>query len=203
MAFPEFFNDVPSLRLRDPLAQLLGAAPDGVMEYRYDDAVRLAGHSCPTVAGAWLSARAGLRSLYGDELPERGAISVSMPDAEDAGVTGVIAQVMTLITGAAGASGFKGLGGQYARCHLLQFSETNVRGVRLRRNDTRTAVEVELDTRRVPADPRQQQLIGLVVQGRADAAQRVEFGNVWQQRVRRLLLEHADDPAVIRVKSVR
>lgn len=191
------------MRLRDPLAQLLGATPDGVIEYHYDDAVRLAGHSCPTVAGAWLSARAGLRALYGDELPERGAIRVSMPDAEDAGVTGVIAQVMTLITGAAGANGFKGLGGQYARCHLLHFSEANVRGVRLRRNDTQTAVDVELDTRHVPADPRQQQLIGLVVQGRADAAQRFEFGNVWQQRVRRLLLEHADDPAVIRVQSVR
>ena len=202
MAFPDFFNEIPSLRMRDPLAQLLGAAPDGVIEYRYDDVVRLAGHSCPTVAGAWLSARAGLRALYGDELPERGGISVSMPDAEDAGVTGVIAQVMTLITGAAGANGFKGLGGQYARCHLLHFSEAQVRGVRLRRNDNQAAVDVELDTRPVPADPMQQQLIRLVVQDLADAAQRVEFGNVWQDRVRRLLLEHADDPAVIRVHNV-
>jgi hypothetical protein len=56
MAFPAFFDQAPVLRLHDPLAQLLGAATDGVIEYRYADAVRVAGHSCPTVAGAWLCA---------------------------------------------------------------------------------------------------------------------------------------------------
>jgi len=34
--------------LRDPLAELLGAAEGGIVEYRYADAVKLAGHSCPT-----------------------------------------------------------------------------------------------------------------------------------------------------------
>ena len=49
--FPEFFDRAPQLLMRDPLAQFLGATPDGVMAYRYQDAVKLAGHSCPTVAG--------------------------------------------------------------------------------------------------------------------------------------------------------
>ena len=40
---PAFYAQAPSLILRDPLAQFLGAAQDGVMEYRYADAVRLAG----------------------------------------------------------------------------------------------------------------------------------------------------------------
>jgi len=54
MAFPEFFARIPTLTLRDPLAELLGAADGGLIEYCFADAVKLAGHSCPTVAGAWL-----------------------------------------------------------------------------------------------------------------------------------------------------
>ena len=73
-AFPAFFSDAPVIRVRDPLAAFLGAARDGVLEYGYADAVRLAGHSCPTVASAWLMARAALRELFGDALPERGAV---------------------------------------------------------------------------------------------------------------------------------
>ena len=57
MSFPDFFAEIPALRLHDGLAQLLGASDDGVIEYHYADAVRLAGHSCPTVAGGWLSVR--------------------------------------------------------------------------------------------------------------------------------------------------
>ena len=63
MGFPAFFDQAPVLVLRDALSELLGATPDGLIEYRYADAVRLAGHSCPTVAGAFLCARAGLREL--------------------------------------------------------------------------------------------------------------------------------------------
>ena len=79
MAFPEFFARVAPVTLRDPLAELLGAAEGGLIEYRFADAVRLAGHSCPTVAGAFLCARAGLRELYGQAVPERGGVEVSCP----------------------------------------------------------------------------------------------------------------------------
>jgi len=47
LPFPDFFAQVPPLTLRDALAEVLGAAAGGVMTYRYVDAVRLAGHSCP------------------------------------------------------------------------------------------------------------------------------------------------------------
>lgn len=50
MNYPPFFADIPKIVMRDPLAALLGAAQDGVIEYAYLDAVKLAGHSCPTVA---------------------------------------------------------------------------------------------------------------------------------------------------------
>ena len=41
MAFPEFFARVPAVTLRDPLAELLGAAEGGLIEYRFADAVKL------------------------------------------------------------------------------------------------------------------------------------------------------------------
>ncbi len=202
MSFPAFFDKAPTVRMYDGLAQLLGAASDGVIEYHYADAVRLAGHSCPTVAGAWLCARAGLKHLYGDELPERGGLSVYMDDAEDAGVTGVIAQILTLVTGAAGVNGFKGLAGQHARNNLLHFASGDVRGIRFRRDDTGQSVDVMLDTSPVAPDPAQRQLIPLIINGQADEAQRQEFGRLWQDRVSRMLLDHADDPAMIRVQAV-
>ena len=62
--FPAFYSEAPTIKLRDPLAQFLGAARHGVIEYRYTDVVRLSGHSCPTVAGAYLMALHGLRALY-------------------------------------------------------------------------------------------------------------------------------------------
>jgi len=201
VAFPAFFDQAPVLRLRDALSALLGATPDGIIEYRYADAVRLAGHSCPTVAGAWLCARAGLRALYGDAMPERGGIAVSLPEAEDAGVAGVIGQVLTLVTGAAGPGGFKGLGGRHARNGLLRYGEA-VGALRLRRLDNGRCVEVALDTSAVPVDPDQRGLLGVVLQGKADAEQQRRFGAAWQTRVGRLLLDHADDPAVVRVRSV-
>jgi hypothetical protein len=200
MAFPDFFADVPALRLHDGLAQLLGASDDGVIEYHYADAVRLAGHSCPTVAGGWLSARAALRHLYPDSLPESGGIRVNLDEAEDAGVTGVIGQVLTLVTGAAAANGFKGLGGRHARNHLLHYGQGDVAGVRFRRNDTGDEVEIEIDASSIPGDPMMRPLMQLTMTGQANVAQRREFGRLWQDRVRRMLIDYADDPAVVKVR---
>jgi hypothetical protein len=52
MSFPDFFDEVPRITLRDPLAELLGSVTGGLLSYGYADVVRLAGHSCPTVASA-------------------------------------------------------------------------------------------------------------------------------------------------------
>jgi len=40
-----------------------------------------------------------------------------------------------------------------------------------------------------------------VLTGQADDAQKREFGRLWQERVRRMLIEHADDPAVVKVRA--
>ncbi|PTQ80006.1 hypothetical protein C8R21_12045 [Nitrosospira multiformis] len=41
-----------------------------------------------------------------------------------------------------------------------------------------------------------------ILEGHANDLQRGAFAQAWQERVRRLLLEFADDPDVIRVRPV-
>jgi hypothetical protein len=119
MQTPALFEAVPAIVVVDPLAETLGAAEGGVIEYHYRDAVKLAGHSCPTVAGAWLMTRAALARLYPNGAPQRGGMRVEMRQAVDEGVAGVIAGVVGLITGAANEGGFKGLAGRFGRQGLF------------------------------------------------------------------------------------
>ncbi|RDD71703.1 hypothetical protein [Paracoccus versutus] len=198
MVFPAFFADAPAIRLRDPLAGFLGSAEDGVMTYRYADAVRLCGHSCPVVAGAWLMALAGLEWLYGDDLPERGSIEVHMRDGVGQGTTGVVASVATLLTGAAAEGGFHGIGAGhlFARRGLLRF-EAPIDGVMaLRRRDNGAGVVVDIDTGHVPHDPAMAELMPRAVAGRAGPAELARFAALFQDRVRRMLAA-ADDPKLV------
>ena len=199
---PEFFAEVPALRLRDPLAQFLGAAEGGVLEYRYVDAVRLAGHSCPTVAAAWNMTRRALVALYPDELPQRGGIRAEFRDDRRAGVTGVIAAVVTLLTGATQDDGFKGLGGRYDRRNLMNFAAAIDAEIRFTRIDTGAAVEVGARMQSVPFAPGTAALLEKCLSGTANAAEVEEFRAAWQARVRPLLLEHGDDPGVFPVRSL-
>lgn len=180
MGFPAFFEKAPVIRMRDPLAAFLGACDDGVIEYCYADAVRLAGHSCPTVAGSYLMGRAAVNALYPDELPERGGIGVQMPAPENEGTTGVIAQVLTLLTGATADNGFKGLAGRFARNHLMAFAavDNNVDAVEFFRLDNNVGVTVALDVGPVPVDPSLRELMMPAVHGQADAAQQIGRAHV-------------------------
>ncbi len=203
MAFPEFFARIPAITLRDPLAELLGAAEGGLIEYRFADAVKLAGHSCPTVAGAWLMTVRALRALYGDEMPVRGDLRVALGENAESGVAGVIASIAGLLTGAAGDGGFKGLGGRYGRRNLLRFGVAGVGGLAFTRLDTNVAVDCILRLEMVPADPRLGGLLGAILGGSADDAARRLFGELWQARVRRILIEHADDPGIVELRPLR
>ncbi|RLJ62712.1 hypothetical protein [Sulfurisoma sediminicola] len=196
--FPDFFAAAPPIPVVDPLAEFLGAAAGGLIEYRYADAVRLAGHSCPTVAAAFLMTRAALKALYPEALPERGNLRVDFREPRDAGVTGVMAAVATLITGATEDSGFRGIGGHFNRRDRLFFGQALAAGdVRYTRLDGGAAVEAAARLDRVPGDPRTSRLMSLCLIGAASPAETSEFRELWQGRVRRLLLDHADDPEVI------
>jgi hypothetical protein len=197
MTFPAFFDAVRPFTLHDPLAEILGAAKDGLIEYHFADAVRLAGHSCPTVAGAWLMTTRALRALYGDTVPERGGVEVAFGDGQTGGVTGVIASIATLLTGAAGVGGFKGLGGRFSRRDLLSFDAAGVEDIRFTRRDTGASVQVALDLSPVPGDPRMGMLLPVLLSGRASAEEKQLFGELWQDRVRRILIDFHDDPRLV------
>ena len=40
MTYPQFFNNIPTIKLQDDLASLLGAFEDGLIEYSYLDSVK-------------------------------------------------------------------------------------------------------------------------------------------------------------------
>lgn len=200
MIFPAFFDDVRHLRTRDPLARFLGAAEDGVIEYGYEDAVKLAGHSCPTVASAYLLTWHALRALYAEELPVRGEVQVAFAGRIDEGVTGVIASVVTLLTGAANEGGFKGLGGRFGRRGLLEFGAGQPLALRFARRGTDIAVDAQADLSGVPADPGMPDLLSRCLADPADEESHRRFAAMWQDRVRRILVEHGDDPDVFRIR---
>lgn len=200
MNFPAFFARVPVIRVHDGLAELLGAAADGILEYHYVDAVRLAGHSCPTVAAAYALACRALQQLYGDALPERGGVKVDFAQHFEEGVTGVTASVVGLITGSAGAGGFKGIGGHHVRRGLQHFGAELPLEMRFTRLDNGHSLDVRADLSTVPAAPGTFELLPRCISGLASSEEREEFARLWQQRVERILLEHWEDAAVFQFR---
>lgn len=194
MNYPSFFAEVPKIAVRDPLAEFVGAVENGVIEYSYLDAVKLAGHSCPTVAGAYLMTLKALGRLYPDALPERGAIKVEFRDDVTTGVTGVMANVVGLITGAAAEGGFKGLGGRFARKDLLSYGVPLAGELRFTRTDTGAPVTANYQPARVPPSPAMRDLMR---KSQMTDADRIEFGRLWQDRVKRILIDHFDDAALV------
>ena len=189
MHYPSFFDQVPTLTLYDPLGEFLGAFTNGEVEISYYDCAKLAGHSCPTVASAYLIARAGLSALFPEGLPQRSQIRVEMQAPKNEGVTGVIGNVIAYIVGANDESGFKGIGGTYSRNNLLDFGISTLDGmVRLTRIDTGDAVTLSSDTSQVPGSPEMMPLMQKAMQGHASEAEKAQFRALWQGRVESMLL---------------
>jgi len=183
MNYPKFFDTVEPIKLQDKLSAFLGSLEDGVVEFTYLDIVKNAGHSCPTVAGAYLITMAGLKALYKDELPVRGEIFVSFKETATEGVAGVISNVVTQVTGATTTSGFKGIGGDFARHGLMEFEADIDASVQFKRLDTGAVVNVVYDPGDIPMHPRQQEIMQRFMQGLATPEDKAEFSTMWQQRV--------------------
>lgn len=201
MQTPAFFDEVPAIVVADPLAETLGAAEGGVIEYRYVDAVKLAGHSCPTVAGAWLMTRAALARLYAGEMPQRGEVRIELRQALDEGVAGVIAGVAGLVTGAANEGGFKGLAGRFARQGLLRFGVPMRGEIRFTRLDNGRSVELSHRPQAVPRPAALSELLRDAAAPQASTAARRAFADAWQGWVRAILIEHAEEPALIEMAA--
>jgi formylmethanofuran dehydrogenase subunit E len=184
MTYPKFFNNIPTIKLQDDLACLLGAFEDGLIETSYLDVVKSAGHSCPTVLGAYLMTLQGLKALHENEIPKRGNILIEFKEKQIDGVAGVIGSVITNITGSTTINGFKGLAGKHDRNHLMNFEkDINGASVRFTRLDTQKSVDVFYNANSVLPHPDINYLMQKCVQGAASSEEKKEFGKLWQKRV--------------------
>ncbi|MGQ3683821.1 MAG: FmdE family protein [Candidatus Loosdrechtia sp.] len=193
----DFFDSVEPVRLKDPLAIVLGAVDkEAVLVFTYADAVKLAGHSCPAVAGAYKSTQTALKYLYGNEIPVRGNIKVTFKGDVDYQVNGPISQVVTFITGASGENGFKGFGpaGKYRRQNLMVFDGGQlpdpgaICSILFQREDNGRKVEITYSIEPVPSNVRIDKLMPLVISGKASVEESLEFSNLWQERVKTILV---------------
>ncbi len=198
---PAFFEQAPSIVMVDALAEILGAAQGGLIEYRYLDAVKLAGHSCPTVAGAWLMTRTSLARLYLGQTPRRGDVRVAMREPQDAGVAGVIASVAGLVTGAAGKGGFNGLAGRYTRRDLLTYNVPMRGEMRFTRVDNGQSIQVSHHPEAVPRPAELRMQMQAALAPHASKAERDVFAQTWQGWVRAMLVDHTDNPELITVEE--
>ncbi|MDA3909660.1 MAG: FmdE family protein [Sulfurimonas sp.] len=186
MNYPDFFDEVQTIKVKDPLAFVLGAVIDGDYEFNYLDVVKSAGHSCPTVAGAYLITAEALKALYPDEVAVRGNISVEFKESLEDGVAGVISNVVSQITGATDKSGFKGLAGKFARHSLMDFDAQIDSSARFTRIDNDKSVDVFYDPSSIMPSPNMQALMQKMMGGMAQPAEIKDFGELWQDRVKRI-----------------
>jgi len=69
------------------------------------------------------------------------------------------------------------------------------------RRDTNAAVDCTFRLETVPADPRLGSLLGAILDGTADPAETRQFGNLWQARVARILIDHGEDEELVEVRN--
>ena len=202
MNYPEFFDRVETISLFDPLSKVLGSFTDGKITFVYKEIVKLAGHSCPTVAGAYLMTLRALEVLYPDSLPVRGQIKVAFKEDEQDGVAGVIGNVISDITGATETSGFKGLNGNFARHSLMSFNAPIDSSARFSRADTGKSVDVYYNPNVVPPSPEMQPLMQRVMMQTASEEEQKAFGKLWQERVERILCENSKNENLIKIVEI-
>ena len=168
------------------------------LAYTFMDAVKMAGHACPTVAGAYLICQKALARLYPEEVPVRGEIAVTVYGEPDEGVYGVMGQVITFITGAAPLSGFRGLGHKFKRKDLLAFNPRKIDPQALcfefRRLDNGQTVLVKFFPQRIPFPPdktkRMGELMEKILWEAARPEEKGEFQELWTGKVKDMVLEN-------------
>jgi len=174
------------IKVYEPFAEYLGG---NEAESRFSisllDAYHLAGHSCPSMTGAFLMTAAAAKSLFSDGILVRGMVEVDIASDPGSGATGPMANVIAYITGAWGDSGFGGLGGKFRRRDLLRFNSENAPdgGFRFTRSDTGKVIDVFFS----PGPP-------------SPESAAAPFPETWRIRVRQIL-EQGD--ASVKIVTVR
>lgn len=191
----KFYDDVEPIKLYDPLANFLGAIEEREpFVFSYSDTVKLAGHSCPTVAGAYKITQKALTSLYKDKMPVRGDIKVTVLASSTDGSNGPMAQVISFITGAAGETGFNGLGGKFVRANKLIFDTKNEEfgAFIFEREDTGEKVKIKYNPQLLPQPENMSEYFMKCLSGKARAEDKEIFGDMWHEKVKKVLFEEVD-----------
>lgn len=192
--------DADPIRIRDPLAELLGMVPDGEpLVVTFPDVAKAAGHACPAVAGAYRSTQLALERLYPDETPVRSRIDVTVGGEPDDPGLGPMANVICHVTGAADETGFGGFNGYGGRKEMLSYDDIDApgRAFRFRRTDTDESVLVTFDPSATGVDPDDgggtpMDAISKLVSGDASPEEAQAFYSTWHDRVQRILTAPAD-----------
>ena len=150
MNYLAFFDDIEVIRLEDELTKFLGVNEDGVIEMSYADVVKSAGHSCATVAGAYLSALYGLKALFEGEMIQRGKIKVEIKKSPTDDNAGVVGCVLSNITGATTNYGFGGIPtGKFNRRELLFYEVDIEEDIRFTRVDNGKSIGINYKPQKV------------------------------------------------------
>ncbi len=188
MKYPEFYDQVEHIILKDDLSAFLGSSEEGIIDFSYLDMVKVAGHSCVVISGAFLMTLKGLKALYGTELPKRGEIKVEIRDRLGEGNIGVFGQVYSNITGATVNTGFGGIGPNFNRRGLMSYGANIESNVRFTRLDTNQSIDVFYYPQKVvsPGD-----IMQAAIGPNATEEGRVAFPRLWQEMVK-TIFDNAD-----------
>ncbi len=185
MKYLKWFDDVEKIVLRDELLRFLGVNDDGVIEYSYLEIVKTAGHSCATVAGAYLCALYGLKALYSDTLPKRGEIKVEIQKKPTQNNAGVVGCVISNITGATTDYGFGGIPtGKFNRRNLLFYQANIDTDIKFTRLDTNESIGVNYTPQKI-VNP--MAILKSAILPNATQEDKDSFGDRFQEMVKTIL----------------
>ena len=202
----DFFDEVEPIILRDPLSVVLGAMDEeAVMVFKYPDAVKLAGHSCVSVSGAYKLTAKALKALYGEEVPLRGEINITIMGGPEDMAYGPISQVISFITGAAPITGFKGLKGKFKRQSKLIFDKTTpeFNTFIFQRTDTGKTVKITFNPQVLPQNEKMGELMSQVLSNKATEKDKEAFINLWQGNVKEVLLNDEKYKELFKIEEIK
>ena len=187
MNYPDYYNKVPVIELYDPLSDFLGAINDGIVQICYLDAVKFAGHSCPTVAGAYLMTLVAIDYFSKNNVPvERGNIKIIAKGPKAEGTNGVIANVAAYICGVNDESGFAGIGGKMSRKNKLFYDSSLDCDLKFEYKDS--SIKLTYNPSSIKPDERMFPLLQKSIKGLASGDEQKLFKKLWQDRVKAILL---------------
>lgn len=200
MNYPKFYDLVPTINLYDPLSNFLGATNDGIVEITYLDVVKYAGHSCATVAGAYLMTYLGLGILNQEKQVLRSQFKITAKGPKSEGTNGVIANVAAYICGVNDESGFSGIGGIMSRKNKLSYND--LLDCDLKFETPEKTIKISYNPSIYPPNPEMIPLMQKYLGGLATVEEKEEFKSLWQSRVKNILLTKERYNEIVSIKSI-